>query len=114
MKGPVLSSMTKLCDLVLLIASFLVATLPHIRATGSVSLVQFLQYRIRLVDLVIVSVLLASWQLIFSTLGLYGSKRLASRKSEAFDAFKATSLCASVLGFASFLLNFQWVTPSFV
>jgi exopolysaccharide biosynthesis polyprenyl glycosylphosphotransferase len=114
MKGPVLSSVTKLCDLALLIVSFLVATQPHIRATGSVSLVQFLQYRIRLVDLVIVSVLLGTWQLIFSSLGLYGSKRLASRKSEAFDAIKATTLCAGVLGFASFLLDFKWVTPSFV
>ncbi|MGB7584220.1 MAG: sugar transferase [Terriglobales bacterium] len=114
MKGPVLSSVTKLCDLVLLITSFIIATLPHIGASGSVSLVQFFQYRIKLVDLVIFSVLLGTWQLIFGMLGLYGSKRLTTRKSEAFDAMKATALSAGVLGFASFLLNFQWVTPSFV
>jgi hypothetical protein len=42
MKGQVLSSITKLCDLVLLILSFTIATLPHIGASGSVSLVQFL------------------------------------------------------------------------
>jgi exopolysaccharide biosynthesis polyprenyl glycosylphosphotransferase len=114
LKGQVLSSITKLCDLVLLIGSFLVATLPHVRATGSVSLAQFLQFRIRLVDLVIFSILLGSWQLTFAMLGLYGSKRLASRRSEALDAGKATTLCAGILGFASFLLNFKWVTPSFV
>ena len=114
LKGQVLSSITKLCDLVLLIASFLVATLPHVRATGSVSLAQFLQFRIRLVDLVIFSALLGTWQIIFGLLGLYGSKRLTSRKSEALDAAKATTLCAGVLALASFLLNFQWVTSSFV
>jgi exopolysaccharide biosynthesis polyprenyl glycosylphosphotransferase len=114
LKGQVLSSITKLCDLVLLIASFIIATLPHVRATGSVSLAQFLQFRIRLVDLVIFSVLLGTWLLIFGMLGLYGSKRLASRRSEALDAFKATTLCALVLGFASFLLDFKWVTPDFV
>src|ERR1700722_13019012 len=114
MKGHVLSSITKLCDLVLLIVAFTIATLPHIEASGSVSLVQFLQYRIRLVDLAIFSVLLGTWQLVFATLGLYGSKRLTSRKSEAFDAFKATTLCAGVLALASFLLDFKWVTPNFV
>jgi exopolysaccharide biosynthesis polyprenyl glycosylphosphotransferase len=114
MKGQVLSSVTKLCDLVLLIGAFIVATLPHIGASGSVSIVQFLHLKIRLVDLVIFSALLGIWQLVFATLGLYGSKRLTSRKSEAFDAFKATTLCAGILGFASFLLNFQWVTPHFV
>jgi exopolysaccharide biosynthesis polyprenyl glycosylphosphotransferase len=113
-KGQVLSSITKLCDLVLLVVAFTIATLPHIGASGSVSLVQFLHYRIRLVDLVIFSVLLGTWQLIFATLGLYGSKRLTSRKSEAFDAFKATTLCAGVLALASFLLDFKWVTPNFV
>jgi exopolysaccharide biosynthesis polyprenyl glycosylphosphotransferase len=114
MKGQALSSITKLCDLVLLILSFTIATLPHIGASGSVSLVQFLHLKIKLLDLVIFSVLLGTWQVIFLMLGLYGSKRLASRKSEAVDAFKATTLCAVVLGFASFLLNFQWVTPNFV
>jgi len=113
LKGQVLSSITKLCDLVLLIGAFLVATLPHVRS-NSISLAQFLQLKIRLVDLVISAVLLASWLLIFTMLGLYGSKRLTSRKSEATDAFKATTLCAGFLGFASFALNFQWVTPSFV
>jgi len=113
-KGPVLSSITKLCDLVLLIVAFTIATLPHIEATGAVSLAEFLHYRIRLVDLVIFSLLLAVWQIVFGSLGLYGSKRLASRKSEAGDAFKATTLCAGILALASFLLNFTWVTPTFV
>jgi exopolysaccharide biosynthesis polyprenyl glycosylphosphotransferase len=114
LKGQVLSSITKLCDLVLLIASFIIATLPHIEASGAVSLAQFLQFRIRLFDVVIFSALLGSWLLIFGMLGLYGSKRLASRRSEALDAFKATTLCAMVLGFASFLLDFKWVTQGFV
>jgi exopolysaccharide biosynthesis polyprenyl glycosylphosphotransferase len=114
MKGQVLSSATKLFDLVLLVGSFVVAVLPHLRANGSMSLAQFLGLKIKLVDIVIFSSLLAIWIAIFSMLGLYGSKRLASRRSEAFDAIKATSLCAAVLGLAAFLLDFKWVTPGFV
>ena len=114
MKGQVLSSATKLFDLVLLMGSFAVAVLPHLRASGSISLAQFLGLRIKLGDIVIFSSLLGIWILIFTILGLYGSKRLASRRSEAFDVIKATTLCAAVLGLASFLLDFQWVTPSFV
>src|SRR5262249_45628933 len=103
-----------LCDLVLLIGSFLVATLPHVHSSGSVSLAQFLQMRVRLIDFVIGCILLGAWLVIFNMLGLDGSKRLTSRKSEARDAFKATTLCAGFLGFASFTFNFQWVTPNFV
>ncbi|MBZ5571458.1 MAG: sugar transferase [Acidobacteriia bacterium] len=114
MKGQVLSSATKLFDLVLLMGSFAVAVLPHLRASGSISLAQFLGLKIKLGDIVIFSSLLGIWILIFTILGLYGSKRLASRRSEAFDVVKATTLCAAVLGLASFLLQFQWVTPSFV
>jgi len=114
MKGQVLSSATKLLDLVLLIVSFTVATLPHIRAHGEMSFAQFLGLRVKLGDLVIFSTLLGLWLLIFTVLGLYGSKRLASRRSEAIDLMKATTLCALVLAVASFLLDFQWVTPRFV
>src|SRR5690349_21689660 len=114
MKGQVLSSATKLLDLVLLIGSFAAAVLPHVRASRTISLAQFLGLKIKLGDIVIFSSLLGGWILIFTMLGLYGSKRLASRRSEAFDVIKATSLCAAVLALASFLLDFQWVTPGFV
>jgi len=114
MKGQVLSSATKLFDLALLIGSFAVATLPHVKTQGSISFAQFLGLRIKLGDLVIFASLLGLWILIFSVLGLYGSKRLTSRRSEAFDVIKATSLCAAVLALASFMLDFQWVTPRFI
>ena len=59
-------------------------------------------------------ILLWLWHLIFTLVGLYGSKRLASRRAEAMDVAKATSLCALVLLVASWLLRFRMVTPSFV
>lgn len=114
MKGQVLSGATKLFDLVLLIGSFAVATLPHVKTQASISFGQFLGLKIKLGDLVIFCSLLGLWILIFSMLGLYGSKRLTSRRSEAFDVIKATSLCAAVLALASFMLDFQWVTPRFI
>jgi len=114
MKRQAITSAAKILDLLLLVVSFALATVPHLRAAGQGSFSQFLQMKVRLVDLVIFATLLGVWNLCFSAMSLYGSKRLASRRSEAFDVMKATTLCAFVLGVASVVLDFQWVRSSFV
>jgi len=114
MKRRVWTTVTKVFDLVLLIISFGVATLPHLAAGGLVSFAQFLQIRIKLQNFVIFLALLWLWHIIFGMLKLYGSKRLTRRRAEAFDVVKATSLCALTLLLGSYLLGFRMVTPKFV
>jgi exopolysaccharide biosynthesis polyprenyl glycosylphosphotransferase len=110
----VLTSAIKVFDLLLMMVSFGVATLSHVAAGGLMSFAQFLELRIKLQNFITFFGLLCLWHAIFTLFGLYGSKRLESRMSEAVDVIKATSLGALVLGFASFLLHFQMVTPGFV
>lgn len=101
-------------DLFLLTGSFGIAALPMVAAQGPVSFTQFLSLRIKLQNFVVFFVLLWIWHSIFVMLGLYSSKRLASRRSEAIDITKATSLSALVLGVASAVLGFRMVTTTFV
>jgi exopolysaccharide biosynthesis polyprenyl glycosylphosphotransferase len=113
MKRQVWTTATKLFDLAVLIASFGAATLPRLAAAGPVSFAQFLEIKIKLQNFVIFFALLWVWHCIFTMLGLYGSKRLTSRRTEAADVVKATSLCALTLMLGS-LVRFRMVTPAFV
>jgi exopolysaccharide biosynthesis polyprenyl glycosylphosphotransferase len=109
-----LTNAIRIFDLFLLTGSFGVAALPMVEAQGPVSFTQFLSLRIKLQNFVVFFVLLWIWHSIFLMLGLYNSKRLASRRSEAIDITKATSLSALVLGVASVVLGFRMVTATFV
>ncbi len=101
-------------DLLLLTASFGVAALPMARAQGLVSFSQFLSLRIKLQNFVVFFILLWIWNSVFLMLGLYNSKRMHARRTEAIDITKATTLSAIILGLASVLLGFRMVTPTFV
>ena len=114
MKRQILTSASKVFDLLVMVVSFGVATLPHLTISDPALFTEFLEIRIKLQNFVIFSVLLWIWHLIFATLGMYGSKRLTSRRAEAFDTIKATTLSTLVLGFASFALHFRMVTPQFL
>lgn len=113
MKRQMWTTATKLFDVAVLIASFASATLPYLATAGPVSFAQFLEIKIKLQNFVIFFFLLWIWHCIFTMLGLYGSKRLTTRRSEAFDVIKATSLCALTLMLGS-LVRFRMVTPYFV
>ena len=104
----------KLFDLVLMVVAFGIATLPVLAKVGPVSFAQFLSIRIKLENLIVFLGLLCLWHFIFTMLGLYGSMRLSSHTREAGNVIKATTLAALVLLSASFVLQFQMVTPGFV
>jgi len=104
----------KVFDMVLMVISFGAATLPVLAKVGPVSFAQFLEMRVKLENFIVFFVLLGLWYFIFSMLGLYGSKRLTSRRAEAVDVVKATSLASVFLLVCSFMLHFQMVTPRFV
>jgi exopolysaccharide biosynthesis polyprenyl glycosylphosphotransferase len=110
----VLLNAFKLFDVVLLILSFGLATLPVLGRVGTRTLHDFLSIKVKLENFVVFILLLWIWHLIFSLLRLYDSKRLASRRAEVFDVVTATSLSALVLLIASVVLKFQMVKPGFV
>jgi exopolysaccharide biosynthesis polyprenyl glycosylphosphotransferase len=111
MRRQTLNTATQLFDLLLMTLSFGAATLP-VMGSGE-PFTQFLSMKIKLQNFVLFFCLLYIWHLIFKTAGLYGSKRLASRKTEAIDIVKATGLGTTALVVAAFLLRFRMVTPAF-
>src|SRR5215471_11360480 len=68
-------------------------------------------YSFQLVDVVF---LVWLWRLVFAVLNLYGSKRHASRRAEATDVLKATSICTIILISFSLILRFRMVDLRFI
>jgi len=109
-----MASAIKLLDLLLLMVSFGVAALAVHTKVGSLSFTEFLSVRIKLQNILVFFCLLGLWHIIFTSLGLYNSKRLTSRLAEVIDVVKATSAATTVLVLAALLIGFRMVTPTFV
>jgi exopolysaccharide biosynthesis polyprenyl glycosylphosphotransferase len=104
----------QLVDVILLVASFTAATLPILFTGGLESFAAFLALKIKLQNFIAFVVLVWLWRLVFAVLGLYGSKRHASRRVEAGDVLKATTLCTIILISFSLILHFRMVDARFV
>jgi exopolysaccharide biosynthesis polyprenyl glycosylphosphotransferase len=109
-----LNDTLKLFDLFLLLLSFGLATVLVFLHLSSVSFGEFLSMRVKLQNFIAFFLMLCVWHIIFAALGLYDSKRLASRRVEATDLAKATTVCAIALALGTFLFGFRMVTPGFV
>jgi exopolysaccharide biosynthesis polyprenyl glycosylphosphotransferase len=105
---------SQLVDVILLILSFSAATLPVLFMEGLQSFAAFLALKIKLQNFVAFVILVWLWRLVFAVLNLYGSKRHASRRAEATDVLKATSICTIILISFSLILHFRMVDLRFI
>jgi exopolysaccharide biosynthesis polyprenyl glycosylphosphotransferase len=87
----------KLFDSMLLVSSFLVASIPSMRGLTAISLTDFLAMRISVRNFVLFTALVLLWHMLFSFLDLYESKRLWGQQTEAIDVLEATSLATVAL-----------------
>jgi exopolysaccharide biosynthesis polyprenyl glycosylphosphotransferase len=101
-------------DITLMILSFGAATLPVLFQEGLPSFADFLSLKIKLQNFLVFVLLVWLWRFVFTMLGLYGSKRHASREAEAFDVVKATSICTVILILFALVLRFRMVNTGFV
>src|SRR5215475_6596620 len=104
----------QLVDVILLVASFTAATFPLLFTDGLESFAAFLALKIKLQNFIAFVVLVWLWRLVFAVLGLYGSKRHASRRVEAGDVLKATTICTIFLISFSLILRFRMVDARFI
>jgi exopolysaccharide biosynthesis polyprenyl glycosylphosphotransferase len=103
----------KLFDLVLMVASFgLAAVVVSQRATVSVA--EFLALRVKIQNFVTFSLLLLVWHLIFSSFGMYASRRLAGRWDETVDIIKANTLGTFLLFCSHFIFHISLIRPEFL
>jgi exopolysaccharide biosynthesis polyprenyl glycosylphosphotransferase len=106
--------MFMLLDPSLLTAAYIVAAIRIWHLTEFTSFAAFFSMRIKLSNLLVFLSLFYFWHVLFSTFGLYGSRRLEDRKQEAGVALKATSACALALGFVAAFFQVRMINPAFI
>jgi exopolysaccharide biosynthesis polyprenyl glycosylphosphotransferase len=110
----ILLKAAKLFDLALMVSSFALATVLVVNETPTISLARFLSMRVKIGNFVLFALLLLAWRLVFSSFGLYSSKRLSPRWAELLDIAKATTLGSAIVFVAAIFLRLQMVTPFFI
>jgi exopolysaccharide biosynthesis polyprenyl glycosylphosphotransferase len=98
----------KLFDLLLMAASFTVATLPLFHRVGRMSLAEFFSLRVKVGNLALFVSFLLIWNLLFTVFGLYKSKRLSGRFEEMRDIIAATTIGTVVIAGAALVFRI-WV-----
>src|SRR5215831_19391378 len=104
----------KIFDLLLVIAAYFGAALSVFPWLGPVSLEQFLSMRVSVKNFVVFGAIIIAWHCFFYCFGLYDSKRLDSRLSEALDILRATSVGTFVLAVATTVHRIELATPRFL
>lgn len=104
----------KLFDVILLVISFAMATVPVLYETEGASLAQFLALRIRINDFLIFVGLLAMWHLIFRSFGLYHSHRLERPRIEIVNVVKSMTIATLLVLAAAVFFKIRMVTPVFL
>ena len=104
----------KLFDLATMSSAFLLAVwVSHHRMAG-VSLLQFLETRFKLTNIILFFAFLLVWHIIFSSFGLYRFKPLTTRYDEAVDVLKATFQGTLAISLFVILFRIGLVNPLFL
>ena len=103
----------KLWDIGLMLLAFLVAAVAVMSQSHAVTVAEFFTMRVKIQNFVIFSVFLFVWHLVFSGFGLYASRRLSDRRSEAIDVLKATSLGSVIVFAGEIAFRVTLATPRF-
>jgi exopolysaccharide biosynthesis polyprenyl glycosylphosphotransferase len=110
----ILNKMSMLLDLGILAVSYMLAAVRVWHLTAFSSFASFISMRVKVQNILLFLGLFYSWPVIFSTFGLYRSKRLGDRTQEAVDVLKAVSAGALVLGLVAVIFRLQITTPAFI
>lgn len=110
----ILLNTLKVYDLGIMMLSFALATLAVSRASGTVSLEQFLSMRIKIANFVIFCCLLLVWHLVFRVFGMYASRRLSSWWEEPVDILKASTVGALAIILGAALFHVRMITAEFI
>jgi exopolysaccharide biosynthesis polyprenyl glycosylphosphotransferase len=110
----VLLSLFKFSDVALLVGSFIAAAVASLHSVDATSLSQFLSMRISVRNFFLFASLLLLWHSLFSLVGLYESKRLSRKQTEALHVLTATSLATVVLFLMGSLFSLSVNHPLFL
>jgi exopolysaccharide biosynthesis polyprenyl glycosylphosphotransferase len=103
----------KIFDAAVVAGSLLVAALVFSDSIAATSLAEFLALRISVRNLVVFAAAILLWLFLSRSFGLYESKRL-SRRNEAIDVLKATTLTTTILFAAGVFFHSKTASPLFL
>ena len=104
----------KLSDMLIMIASFMAATVIVSHRVYTIPLDQFLSMRIKVVNFVILVAVILLWHFVFSMFGLYSSRRLSTVEHEIRDVAKATFWGTIAIYFLSLVFRIDMMHPIFL
>jgi exopolysaccharide biosynthesis polyprenyl glycosylphosphotransferase len=104
----------KLFDLVLVVLVFALTTISRVSAEHTVTPGQFLSMRAKVSNLVIILFALIVCHVIFTVCGLYRSRRLTGRNSEALDLLRATTMYLAFFVALSYVFSIRMITMQFL
>jgi len=110
----ILLEAAKFFDVAVMVFAFGLATVLVARETRTTSLAEFLSMRVKVGNFALFALLLLAWHVVFSSFGLYSSKRFTSRWAEVLDVAKAATLGSAMVFVAAIFLRIQMVTPLFI
>jgi exopolysaccharide biosynthesis polyprenyl glycosylphosphotransferase len=113
-KREILLNILKLFDLVVLVLTFGLATVPALGVGHTISVANFFSMRVKMGNFFIFLGLLILWHILFSICGLYESHRLSGRAAEVADIVKATLLGTLCLWGASVIFHIRMASVPFV
>ena len=104
----------KLYDLALVVLAFVLTTINRVNAEHTVSLGQFLSIRAKISNLFILLFAVIVCHIIFTLCGLYRSRRLTGRNSEAVDLLRATTTFITFFLALSYVFSVRMITMPFL
>ena len=75
---------------------------------------EFLELRIKIENAILAGAMVLAWHLVFSSFGLYESKRLSNRTAEMRDIIIATLAGTAVMAALTVVFSIQMVSPGFL
>ena len=97
-----------------MIAMFVLAAAVVYLQNNTITFSEFLQMRFKIENYLLFSGFVLIWHLIFSSFGLYHSRRLSSLKIEIKDLLIATTLGTCVIIISGWAFSIEIVTPIFL
>ena len=110
----ILQNTFKVFDVLVMIFSFVTASIAAHSGTNSISLGDFFAMRISVQNFALFLVFLFAWHYIFHLFGHYRSRRLSSQWGEIVDVLSATSFGTMAIFVAANLFDITLVSPLFL
>jgi len=109
-----LRHLVELCDVLVMLLSFGLATIVVSHIFSQLSLSEFMSIRIKLTNVLIFAGFVYLWNQVLSSFGMYESRRLSRSRDEAFDLVKATTLASALIYLTAIVFHAQMVDWIFV